>query len=89
MNDNGYGVIKKLQDQLQGGRKFLWPTCSGQISKKLAEMCGMPFFKVDRSDGLRDAAAAALARTGPCLIEVDMTAIGEYPNYFPFSPRPN
>ncbi len=86
MNDRGYGVIKKLQDQLQGGRKFFADMLGPDLGK-LAEICGMPFFKVDRSDGLRDSAAAALARTGPCLIEVDMAAIGEYPNYFPFNAR--
>jgi acetolactate synthase-1/2/3 large subunit len=88
MNDNGYGVIKKLQDQLQGGRKFFADMLGPNLGK-LAEMCDMPFFKVERSDGLRDAAAAALAKPGPCLIEVDMSAIGEYPNYFPFNARPN
>ena len=49
----------------------------------------MPFFKVDHSDGLGGAVAEALASPGPGLVEVDMTAIGEYPNYFPFNARPD
>jgi len=88
MNDKGYGVIKKLQDQLQGGRKF-FADMVGPDLKALASLCGMPFFRVEHSDRLGDAVAAALAVRGPCLVEVDMTRIGEYPNYFPFNTRPN
>lgn len=88
MNDKGYGVIKKLQNQLQGGRKF-FADMIGPDLKGLAGICGIPFFKVERPDGLGDAVAEALARPGPCLVEVDMTRLGEYPNYFPFNTRPN
>lgn len=85
MNDGGYGVIKKLQDQLQGGRKY-FADMLGPDLKQLAALTGMPFWKVDRADGLGAAAAEAMRARGPSLIEVDMTAIGEYPNYFPFTP---
>jgi thiamine pyrophosphate-dependent acetolactate synthase large subunit-like protein len=56
---------------------------------ELARICGMPFWRVDRSDGLGSAVREALSKSGPCLVEVDMTKIGEYPNYFPFNTRPD
>ncbi len=88
MNDRGYGVIKKLQDQLQGGRKF-FADMAGPDLKGLAGICGMPFFRVERSDGLNAVVAEALTKPGPCLVEVDMVSIGEYPSYFPFNSRPS
>ena len=88
MNDNGYGVIKKLQNQLQGGRK-VFADMLGPDLKGLAQICDMPFYKVEHPDGLGDAVANALGKTGPSLVEVNMTAIGEYPNYFPFNTQPN
>jgi acetolactate synthase-1/2/3 large subunit len=61
----------------------------GPNLQSLAAMNGMPYFRVDRSDGIGNAVAEALKTSGPSLVEVDMTAIGEYPNYFPFNTRPN
>jgi acetolactate synthase I/II/III large subunit len=88
MNDKGYGVIKKLQDQLQGGRK-MYADMLGPDLQQLAAMTGMPFWKVAQADALGATVSEALRKPGPCLVEVDMTSIGEYPNYFPFNPRPN
>ena len=88
MNDRGYGVIKKLQDQLQGGRHF-YADMIGPDLRKLAELAGIPFWKVERADALGATVGEALRGSGPCLVEVDMTTIGEYPSYFPFSPRPS
>jgi acetolactate synthase-1/2/3 large subunit len=88
MNDRGYGVIKKLQDQMQGGRHF-FADMGGPDLEGLAELCDIPFWRVQRADALGAAVAEALRKPGPCLIDVDMTAIGEYPNYFPFNARPS
>jgi acetolactate synthase I/II/III large subunit len=88
MNDRGYGVIKKLQDQMQGGRHF-FADMSGPDLERLAELCDIPFWRVRRADAFGATVAEALKKPGPCLVDVDMTAIGEYPNYFPFNPRPN
>jgi acetolactate synthase I/II/III large subunit len=86
MNDRGYGVIKKLQDQMQGGRKFFADMLGPDLGD-LARICGMPFWCVERADGLGQAVGDALRQPGPCLVEVDMAKIGEYPNYFPFRPN--
>ena len=88
MNDRGYGVIKKLQDQMQGGRHF-FADMGGPDLERLAELCDIPFWRVRRADAFGATVAEALKKPGPCLVDVDMTAIGEYPNYFPFNPRPN
>jgi acetolactate synthase I/II/III large subunit len=88
MNDRGYGVIKKLQDQMQGGRHF-FADMPGPDLEGLAELCDIPFWRVRRADALGAAVAEALQKPGPSLIDVDMTAIGEYPNYFPFNAPPS
>ena len=52
MNDRGYGVIKKLQDQMQGGRKFFADMLGPDLERPGADLTGMPFWRVDRPDGL-------------------------------------
>ena len=55
----------------------------------LAKIAGIPFFKVDDADKFGSTVAEALAvGGGPVLVEVDMTAIGEFPPYYPFNIRP-
>jgi len=81
MNDRGYGVIRHIQDAMYGGRQF-FHDLKGPDLKQLAALAGMPYWKVDRGDGLGTAVAEALKHTGPSIVEVDMTAIGPYPRYF-------
>ncbi len=88
MNDRGYGVIKKLQNQMQGGRHF-FADLDGPDLEGLAKLCAIPFRRVARADALGAAVAEVLQQRGPSLVEVDMTAIGEYPDYFPFNNRPS
>ena len=45
MNDKGYGVIKRIQDSLQGGRRF-FADLQGPDLGQLAGLAGIPFFKV-------------------------------------------
>ena len=88
MNDNGYGVIKKLQDQLQGGRKYF----ADMLGPDLEQLADLPACRSGTStsaDAFGATVGEALRKPGPCLVEVDMTTIGEYPNYFPFNARPN
>ncbi len=86
MNDRGYGVIKRIQDSLQEGRRF-YADLLGPDLGKLAEVAGIPFFKVTRGDAFGETVAKALAVTGPSMVEVDMHAVGEMPAYFPFNKR--
>ena len=84
MNDNGYAVIKHMQDVQCGGRKvygdLLGPSFGG-----LAQLAGMPFWKVDRKEDFAAATGKAMSVQGPAMIEVDMNIIGAHPPYFPYS----
>jgi len=59
-----YGVIKKLQDQLQGGRHF-FADLLGPDLERLAQLCDMPFWRVRRADALGAAVAEALRSPAP------------------------
>lgn len=86
MNDRGYGVIKRIQDTFQHGRLF-FADLQGPDLGQLAGIAGIPFWKVARAEAFGATVAQAIAHTGPSLIEVDMTAVGEFPAYYPFNQR--
>lgn len=86
MNDRGYGVIRHIQDAVYGGRRNYHDLLAPDFGK-LAELAGVPFWKVDTADAFGDTVSKALATNGPTLIEVDMTAIGAFPPYYPYSPK--
>ena len=87
MNDQGYGVIKRIQDSLQGGRRF-FADLQGPDLGELAGIAKIPFFKCTQGEKFGATVAEALAVNGPCLMEVDMSQIGEFPPYYPFNIRP-
>jgi acetolactate synthase-1/2/3 large subunit len=87
MNDRGYGVIKRIQDATQQGRRF-FADLQGPDLGKLCAVSDIPFFKVDRADAFGATVARALDVKGLTLVEVDMTAVGEFPPYYPFNQRP-
>jgi acetolactate synthase I/II/III large subunit len=87
MNDRGYGVIKRIQDATQKGRRF-FADLQGPDLGKLAALAEMPFFKCDSAETFGATVAKALAIKGPTMVEVDMSAVGEFPPYFPFNQRP-
>lgn len=86
MNDRGYGVIRHIQDAAAGGRRR-FDTLLGPDLGELARLAGMPFWRVSRAADFGDAVGRALAVTGPSLVEVDMSAIGEHPPYYPYGPK--
>ena len=86
MNDRGYGVIKRIQDVTQQGRRFFADLQSPDLGR-LAAVSDIPFFKVDRADRFGETVARALAVKGLTLVEVDMNAVGEFPAYYPFNQR--
>lgn len=81
MNDRAYGVIKDIQDALYGERHFFADPVGPPLDK-LAELAGLPYFKVSEGDKFGATVAEALKINGPTMVEVDMTAIGEFPRYF-------
>ncbi|RZL93429.1 MAG: thiamine pyrophosphate-binding protein [Variovorax sp.] len=80
MNDGGYGVIKHIQDIVYGGRQHYGNLLSPDFGQ-LAQLAGMPFWKVRSGSELGDMVGQALAVRGPAMVEVDMAAIGEFPPY--------
>lgn len=87
MNDNGYGVIKKLQNTLHGGRNYFADFLNPDFSE-LARITGMGFFRCSSAESFGDTVAQAVKRPGPNLVEVEMEKIGEFGNYFPFKAPP-
>jgi acetolactate synthase-1/2/3 large subunit len=81
MNDGGYGVIRHIQDELYGGRRF-FHDLKGPSLEDLARVAGLNYGKVSATSELGDRVAEALGIGGPSLVEVDMAAIGPYPPYF-------
>jgi acetolactate synthase-1/2/3 large subunit len=87
MNDRGYGVIKRIQDATAQGRRFYADLESPDI-EKLAGLSEIPYFRVSRADTFGDTVARAVAIKGLTMVEVDMTAVGEFPAYYPFNQKP-
>ena len=87
MNDLGYGVIKRIQDHTAQGRRY-YADLQGPALEKVAALSDIPYFKVERAEDFGAAMAKAIAIKGLALVEVDMTAVGEFPPYYPFNIRP-
>ena len=85
MNDKGYGVIKHIQSTLYGGRHYFGDLLGPDL-EKLCDVAGMHYFRVDRADGLEEGLSSALNVSGPSILEVDMKAIGDFPQYFKAPP---
>ena len=86
MNDRGYGVIKRIQDATQGGRRF-FADLQGPDLEKLAALSDIPFFRCTSADTFGATVEKALGVRGVTLVEVDMTQVGEFPPYYPFNQR--
>ena len=86
MNDGGYGVIRNIQDQDYGARRCyteLKAPSFGQMAQSLAI----------RHQLIRDLAtfpaalSEALGKSGPAIIEIDMTSAGEFGIRFAGPPK--
>ena len=85
MNDAGYGVIRHIQDATGAQRRyesFAAPDLEG-----LANLAGIPFWRVSEADTFGTTVAQGIAHRGVSMVEVDMTAIGHHPPYFPYGPK--
>lgn len=86
MNDRGYGVIRHIQDAVASGRRR-FDTLSAPDLAGVAALAGLPFWRVSDPAAFGATVAEAMAAGGPALVEVDMTAIGDHPPYFPYGPK--
>ncbi|MEM1298405.1 MAG: thiamine pyrophosphate-binding protein [Pseudomonadota bacterium] len=85
MNDAGYGVIRHIQDATGAGRSQ--ETLAIPDLADLAQTAGLPFWRVRAPEEFGPRITEAVAHAGPSLVEVDMTAIGPHPPYFPYGPK--
>jgi acetolactate synthase I/II/III large subunit len=81
MNDRGYGVIRNIQDAQFGGRRHYADLHTPDF-KLLAAAFGLRHERLADIADFANALDRALLATGPRLIEVDMTAIGPFPESF-------
>lgn len=86
MNDAGYGVIRNIQDVEYGGRRhysnILVPDFGG-----VAAALNLRHEKVTDLADFGAALSRARATPGAAVVEVDMVAIGHYPQRFAGPPR--
>lgn len=76
MNDNGYGVMRGIQNNYFDGRQYynqLHTPCYRDIGKAM----GMAAWLVDSVECFESAIKEAIKVNGPAVIEVDMNGIGK------------
>jgi acetolactate synthase-1/2/3 large subunit len=76
-NDGGYGVIRNIQNKHYAGRTFAVDLKAPDF-QKLAEAFGLNGYQVSSVEEFRPALESAFASGQPCLIEIDMAAIGPF-----------
>ena len=76
--DGAYGNVKRMQEDLYGGRVIASELRNPDFVK-LAESFGAAAVRVDTPDSLRDAVAAAWGRRVPTLVSV---SVGRFPSPF-------
>ncbi len=81
MNDRGYGVIRNIQDAQYGGRHVFSNILTPDFSLLCAAV-GLAHERIGRAADFGPVLDGALARRGPHMIEVDMTAIGPFAKQF-------
>jgi acetolactate synthase-1/2/3 large subunit len=81
MNDQAYGVIQNIQDAQYAGRRH-YSKLGVPDFKVFAASIKLPHIRVGAVDAFSAAMDAALAMSGPILLEVDMCAIGPFAQAF-------
>ena len=81
MNDQGYGVIKHIQESMYGGRKF-YADLIGPNFEELAKVAKMKYKRIDHANELEKILNEAVKFSGPVLVEVNVHSVGDMPRYF-------
>ncbi len=81
MNDRGYGVIRNIQDAQFGGRRHYADLHTPEF-KLLAAAFGLRHQRVADLEDFANALDRALLASGPQMVEIDMRAIGRFPQSF-------
>jgi acetolactate synthase-1/2/3 large subunit len=88
MNDLGYGVIRNIQDDRFGGRRYFADLTTPDFAA-LAASYGLPHRAIRSLDEAPAVLRAAMDVAGPVFVEVDMTAIGPVAEAFAGPPVRN
>lgn len=86
MNDQRYGVIKNIQDDIYGSRHAYVELHTPDFAQ-LCNSLRVPHFKVSEPAHTADALRRALAISGPAVIEIDMQAWGPFAVKFAGPPK--
>ena len=81
MNDKGYGVIRNIQDAQYGSRRVYADILTPDFSL-VCKSIGLAHEAIKDIKDFDAAFARAMAMPGPCMIEVDMVAIGPFSQSF-------
>jgi len=81
MNDQGYGVIKNIQDAHYGGRHGYTDILTPNFNR-LCGAIGLSHRKISDIGGARQALTEAAGIDGPVFVEIDMTSIGGFATKF-------
>ena len=86
MNDNGYGVIKNIQDDIYGERRYFSDIMIPEFGMLCASMA-LPHRKISDLSDFPEVFAAAMRERGPVMIEIDMNAVGPMRHKFAGPPK--
>ena len=81
MNDRAYGVIQNIQDAQYERRRTYCAPHTPDFALLAASM-GLAHERVSATSEFAAALDRAFAKDGPCMLEVDMTAIGPFAEPF-------
>jgi acetolactate synthase-1/2/3 large subunit len=81
MNDRGYGVIRNIQDAQYGSRRVYADILTPDFSL-ICRAVGLAHQRITKIAEFGSAFQSALASAGPCMIEIDMVAIGPFRQAF-------
>src|SRR5699024_11326830 len=86
MINHGYGVIKNIQDARYGGLNYYVDLHTPDFAE-LTYALNVAYQRVDSLQDIDSVLAEAMAGQGPQLVEIDMTAIGDFAETFAGPPR--
>lgn len=86
MNDQRYGVIRNIQDDIYGSRHCYVDLHTPDFAQLCASM-RVPFHRLSDPAAAGDTLAQALAQSGPVVVEVDMNAWGPFAVKFAGPPK--
>ena len=86
MNDQRYGVIKNIQDDIYGSRHCYVELHTPDFAQLCASM-KVPHHRLNDPLAARETLAQALAQPGPVVVEVDMEAWGPFAVKFAGPPK--